>query len=128
MRAWEKGLKGVTIFRDGCARIPILSTDNKEESESNKEVQANKLERGMIIKVDNNTVGKIKINNQIIVKEINGMLQIQAPLGYKEGFVYNINGMLIGKFDISTGNAYVSLPAKGVYIISIGDDRTKIIR
>lgn len=77
---------------------------------------------------DNNTVGKIKINNQIIVKEINGMLQIQAPLGYKEGFVYNINGMLIGKFDISTGNAYVSLPAKGVYIISIGDDRTKIIR
>ena len=58
IRAWEKGLKGVTIFRDGCARIPILSTDNKEESESNKEVQANKLERGMIIKVDNNTVGK----------------------------------------------------------------------
>lgn len=58
MRAWEKGLKGVTIFRDGCARLPILSTDNKEESESNKETQATKLERGMIIKVDNNTVGK----------------------------------------------------------------------
>ena len=58
MRAWEKGLKGVTIFRDGCVRIPILSTDNKDESESNKEVQSNKLERGMIIKVDNNTVGK----------------------------------------------------------------------
>lgn len=57
MRAWEKGLKGVTIFRDGCARIPILSTDNKKEDESeNKEPQ--KLERGMIIKVDNNTVGK----------------------------------------------------------------------
>ena len=62
MRAWEEGLKGVTIFRDGCARIPILSTDNKteetKETETNKEVQSNKLERGMIIKVDNNTVGK----------------------------------------------------------------------
>lgn len=57
MRAWEKGLKGVTIFRDGCARIPILSTDKKENTEVNTE-EPKKLERGMIIKVDNNTVGK----------------------------------------------------------------------
>lgn len=57
MRAWEKGLKGVTIFRDGCARIPILSTGKKENTEVNTE-EPKKLERGMIIKVDNNTVGK----------------------------------------------------------------------
>jgi len=32
--AWKKGLKGVTIFRDGCKRAGILTTeDNKEEYE-----------------------------------------------------------------------------------------------
>ena len=57
MRAWEKGLKGVTIFRDGCKRTGILSTDTKSDDEENdKEPQ--KLERGMIIKADDNCVGK----------------------------------------------------------------------
>ncbi len=27
MYAWKKGLKGITIFRDGCARLGILTTD-----------------------------------------------------------------------------------------------------
>lgn len=32
MYAWEKDLKGITIYRDGCARSAILSTEpNKEE-------------------------------------------------------------------------------------------------
>ena len=31
MYAWEQGLKGITIFRDGCARIGILTTDKKED-------------------------------------------------------------------------------------------------
>lgn len=59
MRAWEKGLKGVTIFRDGCKRTGILSTDNNEETNNitnNTSVQ--KLERGMIIKADDNCIGK----------------------------------------------------------------------
>ena len=29
MYAYEKGLKGITIFRDGCKRIGILNTDMK---------------------------------------------------------------------------------------------------
>lgn len=29
--AWQKGLKGVTIFRDGCKRTGILTTKEKEE-------------------------------------------------------------------------------------------------
>lgn len=57
MYAWEKGLKGVTIFRDGCKRTGILSTDTKSDDEDNdKEPQ--KLERGMIIKADDNCIGK----------------------------------------------------------------------
>ena len=31
LEAWRQGLKGVTIFREGCKRFPILSTDKKEE-------------------------------------------------------------------------------------------------
>lgn len=59
--AWEKGLKGVTIYRDGCKRSGILSTDStpkNEENENINTVSANKLERGMIIKVDDNCVGR----------------------------------------------------------------------
>lgn len=57
--AWEKGLKGVTIFRDGCKRIGILTTDNSNNKDEKSDVESSKkLERGMIIKVDNNTVGK----------------------------------------------------------------------
>ena len=38
IRAWDKGLKGITIFRDGCARIPILSTNNEDDNKDNEEV------------------------------------------------------------------------------------------
>lgn len=31
LEAWEGGLKGVTIFRKGCKRMPILSVDNKND-------------------------------------------------------------------------------------------------
>ena len=54
--AWEKGLKGITIFRDGCKRMGILTIDNN--SNNIKDSIPKKLERGMIIKVDNNTIGK----------------------------------------------------------------------
>ena len=37
-QAWVAGCKGLTIFRDGCARVPILST-NKEEEEQQDEVK-----------------------------------------------------------------------------------------
>jgi ribonucleoside-diphosphate reductase alpha chain len=30
--AWEKGLKGITIYRDGCARSGILITNNKKSN------------------------------------------------------------------------------------------------
>ncbi len=54
MKAWEAGLKGVTIFRDGCKRAGILTLDNTTEEKQ----LPTKLERGMIIKVDNNSIGK----------------------------------------------------------------------
>lgn len=53
--AWKKGLKGVTIFRDGCKRLGILSTNTNKEQD--KETPR-KLERGMIIKVNDDCVGR----------------------------------------------------------------------
>lgn len=32
--AWQKGLKGITIFRDGCKRMPILSTSTPKRGEA----------------------------------------------------------------------------------------------
>lgn len=63
MYAWEKGLKGVTIFRDGCKRAGILTTDTSKKSESsNDSIESkssdNELKRGMIIKADDNCIGK----------------------------------------------------------------------
>ena len=31
MEAWKQGCKGVTVFREGCKRMGVLTTDNKEE-------------------------------------------------------------------------------------------------
>jgi ribonucleoside-diphosphate reductase alpha chain len=36
MYAWEKGVKGITIYRDGCARSGILITDKPKESRLDK--------------------------------------------------------------------------------------------
>lgn len=52
--AYEKGLKGITIFRDGCKRIGILNTKEKEKSATAGEG----LKRGEIILVTDDVVGK----------------------------------------------------------------------
>lgn len=60
MSAWQNGLKGVTIFRDGCKRTAILTTDSKSEEKSvNKNVANNLLElpRGYITDVSDDLVG-----------------------------------------------------------------------
>lgn len=54
--AWEKGLKGVTIFRDGCKRAGILTTGDKKEDDNKVTMQD--IPRGVIIKADDNCIGK----------------------------------------------------------------------
>lgn len=54
MKAWEKGLKGITIFRNGCKRTGVLSTDNEQA----KTTESSLLERGHILQVNDNVVGK----------------------------------------------------------------------
>lgn len=63
--AWRQGLKGITVFRDGCKRLGILTTDNKEPEKTND--TSNKFGafgRGDIINVNDDLVGyKRKIVN-----------------------------------------------------------------
>lgn len=48
--AWKKGLKGITIYRDGCARTPVLSEKPKKDSDSTEEKSEEKdLKRGDVI-------------------------------------------------------------------------------
>jgi len=54
--AWEKGLKGITVFRDGCKRGGILLDKNNEvESLTTPSYQ---LERGTIIDINDDVIGK----------------------------------------------------------------------
>lgn len=68
MYAWEKDLKGVTIFRDGCKRAGILSTEDSPKKELNNKVETpvhpnevssdEMLPRGYIVKPDDGSIGK----------------------------------------------------------------------
>lgn len=55
MTAWDAGLKGVTIFRDGCKRAGILTTSSTKENDAIKETKP--LPRGYIVVADDNVIG-----------------------------------------------------------------------
>lgn len=67
--AWQKGLKGITIWRDNCQRQSILSTEPKKEEEISEQVSLNtentkfqletnhELQRGEIIKPGDHWLG-----------------------------------------------------------------------
>ena len=67
MYAWEAGLKGVTIFRDGCKRLAVLtsdtSKDDKKKDTSSCEVSevstcsTDNLPRGYITDVSDDLIG-----------------------------------------------------------------------
>lgn len=65
MYAWKQGLKGITVFRDGCKRLGILTTDNtSNDTTTNDDDIFATLRRGDIINVDDDLVGyKRKIIN-----------------------------------------------------------------
>lgn len=52
--AWSSGCKGITMFRDGCKRLGILTTENKKEEETSYK----ELKRGEIMKCADDLIGK----------------------------------------------------------------------
>ncbi len=57
MYAWQIGCKGVTVFRDGCKRLGILST-KETKTEEPKDDCAPKTKRGFVENVADDVVGK----------------------------------------------------------------------
>lgn len=58
MYAWEKHLKGITVYRAGCKRAGILNADTKKDAESKLETSSTILPRGSIIEPSNDLIGK----------------------------------------------------------------------
>lgn len=56
MSAWKSGLKGVTIFRDGCKRTGILTTSDNSTNNNENET-GHELQRGEIIATDDSMIG-----------------------------------------------------------------------
>ena len=58
MYAWEKHLKGITVYRAGCKRAGILNADTKKDDEPKLETSSTILPRGSIIEPSNDLIGK----------------------------------------------------------------------
>ena len=58
MYAWEKHLKGITVYRAGCKRAGILNADTKKDDESKPKTSSAILPRGSIIEPSNDLIGK----------------------------------------------------------------------
>ena len=54
VEAWRTGCKGVTVFRDGCKRLGILTTKEEKKEEEEKK----KVKRGFVENVEDDVVGK----------------------------------------------------------------------
>lgn len=71
MEAWKQGLKGCTIYRDGCARQGILTLDG--DSSSDKKI----LERGVMSSVPEDTI-------YIPRKIVHGCGGLKIMIGYSK--------------------------------------------
>lgn len=60
MTAWKSGLKGVTIYRDGCDRAPILDDDkNRKNGDTHNDAPdaPGEYKRGFVKKSDDSSIG-----------------------------------------------------------------------
>lgn len=64
IEAWKAGLKGITIFRDGCSRVAILNTSEETKEETPEVIRnVSELPRGYIANVSDDLIGyKRKLN------------------------------------------------------------------
>lgn len=58
MYAWEKHLKGITVYRAGCKRAGILNAEPNKDNETKPESPSLTLPRGSIIEPSNDLIGK----------------------------------------------------------------------
>ena len=98
MSAWEEGLKGLTIYRAGCSREGILTTDTKEV------VEKQELKRGEWSEKPKDTIyvekkiktgcGKLKLFVGISLSE-NRLVDMYVKRVANGGCVHNIDALVI---------------------------------
>ena len=54
VEAWKNGLKGMTIFRDGCARMGVLTLEPKKEEKAENEEKPKKQLDNLLPQMNNN--------------------------------------------------------------------------
>jgi ribonucleoside-diphosphate reductase alpha chain len=83
---WQKGLKGLTIFRDGCARLGILTNEpKKEEKETQNTLTAISIPRGIVEEVPSDlTYRKYKLKTGC------GKLYFFVGIDEVEGRIYDV--------------------------------------
>lgn len=115
--AWSCGLKGITIFRDGCKRLGILTTQENKVEQGEK--PKTELTRGTILSVSDDLIGaKRKLQTGCVDSEtefFNGK-KWKKISEYKKGdkvLQYNTNGTatLVEPLE------YIKRPSKGQYHI-----------
>ena len=75
---------------------------------------------------NDNAVEAINCDGRIVATSVNGIIKIQSALGYAEGCLYDINGVLVSIFNIVDGKADIAVSSKGLYILKIGNMCIKI--
>ena len=120
MKAWEMGLKGITIFRNNCERVGILTLDQNDDD--NDYV----LERGCIIQTSDDLIGK----KRKVVTGC-GSLHIQAYFDPSTGELMEIfldKGSSGGCMGYMVGlSRLISLSARGgVPLVSILDQLNSV--
>lgn len=59
LHAWQKGLKGITIYRNGCKREGILTTDTKSSTPTTYiESDTNNLVWGTVLQLSDDLIGR----------------------------------------------------------------------
>lgn len=59
MTAWEYGLKGVTIFREGCKRAPILDSSKKEDKKNESKMVSDEENTNLLFIIAMNQIDMI---------------------------------------------------------------------
>ncbi len=96
LRAWKKGCKGFTIYRDGC-RTGVLVTDTKQKEEGHHIVKNHAPKRPKSLPCHIHTISVKGEKYFVIVGLLNGEEPYEVFAGKKDDFTKIISGIAVKK-------------------------------